>query len=121
MTSARALSAMTFDFGCEHDNYHGFYRYAEIDDGDLDYYLFLGPRIRDVVRRRRDARSPEVTVDLSTLEPQIAVPPRVDQVVDISEAVGQPIDVTYYRTDILGQVSNPLYIFTWDFWALHRG
>jgi peptide/nickel transport system substrate-binding protein len=36
-------------------------------------------------------------------------------------AVGQPIDTTYYRTDILGQVSNPLYIFTWDFWALHRG
>lgn len=35
--------------------------------------------------------------------------------------VGQPIDVTYYRADILGQVSNPLYIFTWDFWALHRG
>jgi hypothetical protein len=35
--------------------------------------------------------------------------------------VGQPIDTTYYRTDILGQVSNPLYIFTWDFWALHRG
>src|SRR5207245_10347004 len=24
---------------------------AEIDDGDLDYYLFVGPRIRDVVRK----------------------------------------------------------------------
>ena len=35
--------------------------------------------------------------------------------------VGQPIDVTYYRTDIKGQVSNPLYIFTWDFYALSRG
>lgn len=34
--------------------------------------------------------------------------------------VGQPIDVTYYRNDIKGQVSSPLYIFTWDFWALHR-
>jgi peptide/nickel transport system substrate-binding protein len=34
---------------------------------------------------------------------------------------GQPIDTTYYRIDILGQVSNPLYIFTWDFYALHRG
>ena len=41
----------TFDLGCEYDNYHGFYRYAEIDDGDLDYYLFVGPRIRDVVRK----------------------------------------------------------------------
>jgi peptide/nickel transport system substrate-binding protein len=34
---------------------------------------------------------------------------------------GQPIDTTYYRIDIQGQVSNPLYIFTWDFYALNRG
>src|SRR5438445_12715307 len=34
----------------------------------------------------------EVTVDLSTLEPQIAIPPRVAQVGDISEAIGQPVD-----------------------------
>ena len=45
------LAPMTFDLGCEHDNYHGFYRYAEIDDGQLDYYLFTGPAIRDVVRK----------------------------------------------------------------------
>jgi alpha-glucosidase len=45
------LASTTFDLGCEYDNYHGFYRYAEIDDGDLDYYLFVGPRIRDVVRK----------------------------------------------------------------------
>ena len=37
------LAPTTFDLGCEYDNYHGFYRYAEIDDGDLDYYLFVGP------------------------------------------------------------------------------
>jgi alpha-glucosidase len=45
------MAPMVFDLGCEYDNYHGFYRYAEIDDGDLDYYLFVGPRIRDVVRK----------------------------------------------------------------------
>ncbi len=45
------LAATTFDLGCEHDNYHGFYRYAEIDGGDLDYYVFVGPRVRDVVRK----------------------------------------------------------------------
>jgi methanogen homoaconitase large subunit len=43
----------------------------------------------------------EVRVDLSTLEPQIAVPPRVDQVVDVSEAVGQPVDVVF-----LGSCTN---------------
>jgi len=41
----------TFDLGCEYDNYHGFYRYAEIDDGDLDYYIFVGPTIREVVHK----------------------------------------------------------------------
>ncbi len=45
------LAPTVFDLGCEYDNYHGFYRYAEIDHGDLDYYLFVGPRIRDVVRQ----------------------------------------------------------------------
>ena len=45
------LAPATFELGAEYDNYHGFYRYAEIDDGDLDYYLFPGPGIRDVVRK----------------------------------------------------------------------
>lgn len=45
------LAPTTFDLGCEHDNYHGLYRYTEIEDGDLDYYVALGPRVRDVVRK----------------------------------------------------------------------
>ncbi|MEO6624076.1 MAG: TIM-barrel domain-containing protein [Burkholderiaceae bacterium] len=36
------LAACTFDLGCEHDNYHDLFRYVEIDDGDLDYYLMAG-------------------------------------------------------------------------------
>ena len=43
----------------------------------------------------------EVEVDLSTLEPQIAIPPRVDQVSDISEAVGIPVDIVF-----LGSCTN---------------
>jgi methanogen homoaconitase large subunit len=43
----------------------------------------------------------EVTIDLTTLEPQIAVPPRVDQVVDISAAIGQPVDIVF-----LGSCTN---------------
>src|SRR3989449_5033955 len=42
-----------------------------------------------------------VQVDLSTLEPQIAIPPRVDQVVDVSAAIGQPVDVVF-----LGSCTN---------------
>jgi len=43
----------------------------------------------------------EVTIDLNTLEPQIAVPPRVDQVIDVSAAIGQPVDIVF-----LGSCTN---------------
>lgn len=43
------LSACTFDLGCEHDNYHDFFRTTEIDDGDLDYYLMVGRTPAEVV------------------------------------------------------------------------
>src|SRR5437660_1858492 len=43
----------------------------------------------------------EVTIDLTTLEPQIAVPPRVDQVVDVPAAVVQPVDAVF-----LGSCTN---------------
>ena len=35
--------------------------------------------------------------------------------------VGQQLDETYFRRDIQGQVFNPLYILTWDYYALSRG
>ena len=35
--------------------------------------------------------------------------------------VGQELDETYFRKDIKGQVFNPLYILTFDYYALSRG
>jgi alpha-glucosidase len=43
------LASCTFDFGCEHDNYHDFYRYVDIDDGDLDYYVIVGDTPAEVI------------------------------------------------------------------------
>ena len=43
------LAACTFDLGCEHDNYHELFRYVEIDDGDLDYYLMTGSNPAEVI------------------------------------------------------------------------
>ena len=45
------LAECTFDFGQEHDNYHGFYRATEIADGDLDCYVFAGPDIAGALAR----------------------------------------------------------------------
>jgi alpha-glucosidase len=58
------LSTATFDFGQELDNYHGFYRATEIDDGDLDCWFVGGPAMKDVVR------------GFVTLIGQSALPPR---------------------------------------------
>lgn len=43
------LAACTFDLGCEHDNYHDLFRYVEIDDGDLDYYVMVGATPAEVI------------------------------------------------------------------------
>lgn len=43
------LAACTFDLGCEHDNYHELFRYVEIDDGDLDYYMMTGSSPAEVI------------------------------------------------------------------------
>ncbi len=45
------LSDGVFDFGHEHSNYHGPYRYFAADHGDLDIYVLAGPALPDVVRR----------------------------------------------------------------------
>jgi alpha-glucosidase len=45
------LATCTFDLGCEHDNYHGFFRTVDIDDGDLDYYLMVGRTPAEVLRQ----------------------------------------------------------------------
>lgn len=45
------LATAEFDLGQELDNYHGLYRYYQAQAGDLDYYLILGPGIKDVTQR----------------------------------------------------------------------
>lgn len=45
------LAECAFDFGAEHDNYHGRYRATEIADGDLDCYVFAGPTLREALAR----------------------------------------------------------------------
>lgn len=45
------MSQAVFDMGNEMDNYHGLYRYYQAVDGDLDYYIVLGPEMKRVVER----------------------------------------------------------------------
>ena len=45
------LAECSFDFGAEHDNYHGRYRATELADGDLDCYVYAGPTLREALAR----------------------------------------------------------------------
>lgn len=44
------LSSCWLDLGNEIDNYHLAYRRWQAEAGDLDYYMFLGPRVLDVTK-----------------------------------------------------------------------
>lgn len=45
------MAQSIFDMGKELDNYHGFYRYFQSESGDLDYYIILGPTVKDTVEK----------------------------------------------------------------------
>ena len=44
------LSSCWLDLGNEIDNYHVAYRRWQAEAGDVDYYMFLGPRVLDVTK-----------------------------------------------------------------------
>lgn len=63
------------------------------------------PEAPDWLAADRDARYVKhVRVDLTALEPQVAVPPRVDQVVDVSEVAGTPVDIVFLGSCTNGRV-----------------
>lgn len=45
------MAQSVFDMGNEMDNYHGWYRYYHSFAGDLDYYIIVGPALKDVVKK----------------------------------------------------------------------
>ncbi len=45
------LAPLTFDFGNERSNYHGIYRYVEVEEAGLDLWLIAGPDVAAVARR----------------------------------------------------------------------
>lgn len=45
------LAPCWFKLGSEIDNYHSYYRSYQTEDGDLDYYMILGPSILEVTKK----------------------------------------------------------------------
>lgn len=45
------LAPLTFDLGAERSNYHGIYRYVEVEEPGMDLWLIAGPDVASVTRR----------------------------------------------------------------------
>ena len=120
------LATCAFDFGCEHDMYHGFYRYAEIDDGDLDYYLMVGDTPAEVIAQwvrliGGTARVPAWSVGFAQTAMGLADAPdaqyQLDQFIDKVKAHGVPISSFHYGSGYstgMGSRGKQRYVFTWN-------
>ena len=116
------LCSTTFDLGCEHDNYHGFYRYAEIDDGDLDYYLFVGPALRDVVRKFAELTGtmhfgPRWSLGYANTAMNLTDAPdaqaRLDAFIEEATRHDVPISAFHFGSGY-GSIGKRRYVFTWN-------
>jgi alpha-glucosidase len=116
------FAGATFDLGCEHDNYHGFYRYCEIEGGDLDYYLFVGPTIRDVVRRfseltGRMAFGPRWSLGYANTAMSLTDAPdaqsRLSNFIDEAAKHDIPISAFHFGSGY-SSIGPRRYVFTWN-------
>jgi alpha-glucosidase len=116
------LSACTFDLGCEHDNYHGFFRTTEIDDGDLDYYLMVGNTPAEVVAQfvalvGGTHLPPRWTLGFAQTAMGLADAADAQQQLDrfIDECVNRkvPISAFHYGSGYSSR-GKQRYVFTWN-------
>ena len=116
------LSACTFDLGCEHDNYHGFFRTTEIDDGDLDYYLMVGKTPAEVVAQfvalvGGTHLPPRWTLGFAQTAMGLADAPdaqhQLDRFIDECVARKVPISAFHYGSGYSSR-GKQRYVFTWN-------
>jgi alpha-glucosidase len=111
-----------FDLGCEHDNYFGRYRSYEAEDGDLDFYLILGPRLRDVTTKfvaltGRTALPPRWSLGFAQTAMALADAPdaqaRIQGVIDTARALDVPISAFHFGSGYTS-IGRKRYVLTWN-------
>jgi 3-isopropylmalate/(R)-2-methylmalate dehydratase large subunit len=73
---------------------------------DEKTFAYLGARFEGVVADREASYAREILLDLAKITPQIALPHKVDQVVQIDEAAGTPVQMVYLGTCTGGRASD---------------
>jgi alpha-glucosidase len=112
----------SFDLGCEHDNYFGRYRVYEAEDGDLDFYLILGPRLADVTAKfvaltGRTALPPRWSLGFAQTAMALADAPdaqsQIQGVIDAAKALDAPISSFHFGSGYTS-IGKKRYVFTWN-------
>ena len=116
------LAECAFDFGAEHDNYHGRYRATEIADGDLDVYVFAGPSLREAVARfvaaiGGTAMPPRWSLGFANTAMGLADAPdaqqQVRQFLGHAEKDGFPLSSFHFGSGYTSR-GKQRYVFTWN-------
>lgn len=116
------LAECTFDFGAEHDNYHGRYRATEIADGDLDLYVFAGPDLRGALARfvaaiGGTALPPRWTLGYANTAMGLADAPdaqqRIRDFLGHAERDGFPLSSFHFGSGYTSR-GKQRYVFTWN-------
>ena len=116
------LCACTFDLGCEHDNYHDLFRYVEIDDGDLDYYLMAGASPAEVIAQfvrliGGTHLPPRWSLGYAQTAMGLADAPdaqqQLDNFITRTQAEGIPCSAFHYGSGYSSR-GKRRYVFTWN-------
>ena len=103
-------------------NYHGLYRGYEAQDGDLDYYVMLGPRLAEVTPRflaltGHTALVPRWTLGFAQTAMAIADVPaaqaRMEQFIDLCAAKDVPIS-SFHMGSGYTSIGIKRYVFNWN-------
>lgn len=111
-----------FDLGAEHDNYFGLIRGYEAAGGDLDYYVFPGPRLADLTPRflrltGATALPPRWTLGYAQTAMAIAdaddAQARMEAFIERCRAEDVPIS-SFHMGSGYTTIGPKRYVFTWN-------
>ena len=116
------LAAAEIDFGCTIDNYHGLFRSYRAEDGDLDYYMVLGPSPARTVSRLSwltggQPLPPKWSLGFGLTSMSIADAPdadaRISAIIDAFRRTGIPCDSFHFGSGYTTREGRR-YVFTWN-------
>ncbi|TNH08473.1 glycoside hydrolase family 31 protein [Testudinibacter sp. TR-2022] len=117
------LASCWFRLGSEIDNYHTYYRSYQAEDGDLDYYMILGPKILDVTKKYTALTGgtifePKWSLGYSGSTMHYTDAPdaqeQLKKFVDLCEQHAIPCD-SFQLSSGYTSIGNKRYVFNWNY------